>query len=239
MSKRNEQEDLIFKAQGLTEAIELLSQYEEILQGLVDKPSDKALADKFDSLSQRTSDIQKRFEPHLSQLGSFAAQMNALGARMEEDEVTPSGGEHSAVSNSLANLQSDLRKTHSDIELFDKWVDAKTDDLLIEIAVLSECLLNVQRIFEFSNSVRSNAAQSEVFRETVVKLLSSAVEELKAPAVNVSRLKGIGSTLRKVLKKSAEKKLGEAADTALDEAVRQTGRVVDMAKDLPGIDGLL
>lgn len=239
MPKRNQQEELILKAQGLTEAIELLSKYEEVLQGLVDKPDDETLHDSFENLSQRTADIQKRFEPHLHQLGIFAAQMSSLGARMEEREVRPSGGELGAVTNTLANLQSDLRKTHSDIDLFEKWVDAKTDDLLIEIAALSESLLSVQRIFEFSNSVRSNAAQSEIFRETVVKLLSAAIEELKAPAVNVSRLQGIRTMLGKVLKKSAEKKLGEAADNALDEAVRQTGRVVDMAKDLPGIDGLL
>ncbi|MEL7111232.1 MAG: hypothetical protein AAGL99_18410 [Pseudomonadota bacterium] len=239
MAERNAQEELIFQAQALTEGIELLSRYEEILQGLVDDPADEDLQSDYQSLSQRTADLQSRFEPHLSLIGIFAAQMAHFSARLEETPEAPGQGELSAVSNTLANLQSQLRKTHSDIEAFDKWVAADRDDLVVEIAALSEALLNVQRIFEFSNSLRREDPQSEIFRETVIKLLTAAIEELKAPAVSASRLQGITGFLSRIVKKSAEKKLGEGTDAALNEALKQSGKVVEIVKDLPGLDGLL
>lgn len=239
MTERDAHEDLIRKAQGITEAIELLSKYEEVLQGLMDTPGDVDLATSFESLSQRMADIQTRFQPHLGSLALLSAQLNHLQARLEEKEASLSGAEMNAVANALANLQSELRTTHTEIEKFDKWVSARTEDLLIEIASLTEALTSVQRIFEFSNSLRTDEVQAEIFRETVIKLLSAAIEELKAPAVSVNRLGGISKMLKKMLRKSAEKKLGEAADAALDQAVKQSGRVVDLAKELPGLDGLL
>ncbi len=249
MSQRTQQEELIFKAQGLTEAIGLLSQYEDIMQGLVDAPGDRELADAFDGLSQRTVDLQSRFEPHLSTLALFGAQMSAFDARIEDKDAAPRGSDLSAVTNALANLQSELRTTHQEIERFDKWVLADRDDLLLEIAALAEALDTVRNIFRFSNSLASASTgpgasgqpdpQTEIFRQTVISLLTATIEELKAPAVNTNRLTGISRLLNRILKKSAEKKLSEAADGALDAAIRQTGKVSDLVKDLPGMDGFL
>lgn len=238
MAIRNEQEELIFKAQGITEALELLSKYEDVLQGMLDAAGDSDLIKAFEGLSPRLSDIQSRFKPHLSTLGLVAAQLNVMQARLEDGKATPTGAEMNAVTNALANLQSELRKAHADIERYDKWVSTQTSDLLIEIAALTESLDAVKRIFEFSNSLRSDETQAEIFRETVVKLLSATIEELTAPAVSVNRLSGITGMLKKVLEKSVEKKLGEAVDGALDEAVSQSGRVVEVAKELPHLDGL-
>lgn len=138
MAARNEQEELIFKAQGLTEAIGVLSQFEELVQGLTDRPDDKDLKSSLEALDPNIRDLQTRFEPHLTTLGLFAAQMASLSARLETDSFAPTGGELRAVTQTLANLQSELRKTHSDIERFDKWVRTDRGDLLLEIAMLSD-----------------------------------------------------------------------------------------------------
>lgn len=230
-------DNLKLQGQGLQEAITLTSKYEELLQALVDKPDDKDLLMEFESMSPQTADLQTRFSPHLSTLGLLAAQLNAVQAKLDGD-YRPTGGDLSAVSNTLANLESEFRVVSNKLEEMDRWVNAERGDLLLEIEALATALDNVRKIFSFSNELAANSSDGDIFRQTVISLLTATIEELKAPAVNVGRLQGIGQTLKRLLKKSAEKKLGEAVDSALDEAVTQAERVTDLARDLPGIDNL-
>lgn len=238
MSEKLSFEELKKKGQGLQEAITLASKYEELMQALVDAPGDKELIQQFEALSPQTSDIQKRFEPHLSTLGLMAAQLNVVQSKLE-DSYQPTGGDLSAVTTTLANLESEYRVVNIELDAMDKWVSADRGDLLIELEALAASLENVRNIFNFSNELAANTVDGDVFRQTVISLLTATIEELKAPAVNVGRLKGIGQTLRRVLRKSAEKKMGEAVDGALDEAVGHADKVIDLAKDLPGIENLL
>ncbi len=238
MPKRNEQEELIFKSQGLSEAIHLLSQYEEALQGLADRPEDRGLKERLESLNPSLRDIQTRFDPHLATpLGLFAAQVASLDARLEEDTVRPTTGELRAVTDTLANLQSELRVTHTEIERFEKWVATGRDDLLLEIAAVTDAIDNLRNIFTYSNSLRAGNPQADIFRNTVIALLSSALEELKAPAVSVKRLGGIVGLLRRVMAKSAEKQLGEIADNAIKTAIDRSEDLYESIKEMPGMDG--
>lgn len=230
-------EDLKLQGQGLQEAITHTSKYEELLQALVENPDDKDLLMEFETMSPLTADLQTRFSPHLNTLGLLAAQLNAVQAKLDGD-YRPTGGDLSAVSNTLANLESEFRVVSTKLEDLDRWVNAERGDLLLEIEAFAVALDNVLKIFSFSNELAVGSRDGDVFRQTVIQLLSSAIEELKAPAVNVSRLQRIGQMLKRVLKKSGEKKLGEAVDSALDVAANQAGKVVDAAKDLPGIDSL-
>jgi len=230
-------DDLKFQGQGLQEAITLTSKYEELLQALMDRPDDKDLQMKFESMSPRTADLQTRFSPHLSTLGLLAAQLNAVQAKLEQD-YRPTGGDLSAVSNTLANLESEFRVVSNKLEDMDRWVSTERGDLLLEIEALATSLDNLRKIFSFSNELAAKSTDGDIFRQTVISLLTAAIEELKAPAVNVGRMQGIGRTLKRVLKKSVEKKFGEAVDSALDEAVNQAEKVTDLARDLPVIDNL-
>ena len=238
MSETLSFEELKMKGQGLQEAITLASKYEELMQALVDAPGDKELIQQFEALSPQTADIQKRFEPHLATLGLMAAQLNVVASKLD-DNYQPTGGDLSAVTSTLANLESEYRVVNTQLDAMDKWVEASRGDLLLEIEALASSLENIRNIFSFSNELAANSVDGEVFRQTVISLLNATIEELKAPAVNVGRLKGIGQTLKRVLRKSAEKKLGEAVDDALDEAVSHADKAIELAKELPGIDGLL
>lgn len=237
MSEVQSLDDLKFQGQGLQEAITLTSKYEELLQALMDRPDDKDLQMEFESMSPRTADLQTRFSPHLGTLGLLAAQLNAVRAKLEND-YRPTGGDLSAVSNTLANLESEFRVVSNKLEDMDRWVNAERGDLLLEIEALAVALDNLRKIFSFSNELAAKSTDGDIFRQTVISLLTAAIEELKAPAVNVGRMQGIGHTLKRVLKKSVEKKFGEAVDSALDGAVNQAEKVTDLARDLPAIDNL-
>lgn len=89
------------------------------------------------------------------------------------------------MTDTLANLQSELRVTHTEIERFEKWVATGRDDLLLENAAVTDAIDNLRNIFTYSNSLRRGTPQADIFRNTVIALLSSALEELKAPAVSV------------------------------------------------------
>lgn len=238
MSEKLSFEDLKKKGQGLQEAITIASKYEELMQAMIDAPGDKELIQQFEALSPQTADIQKRFEPHLSTLGLMAAQLNVVQSKLE-DNYKPTGGDLSVVTTTLANLESEYRVVNTELDAMDKWVSADRGDLLLELEALAASLENVRNIFKFSNVLAASTVDGDVFRQTVITLLAATIEELKAPALNVGRLKGIGETLKRVLRKSAEKKLGEAVDGALDEAVGHADKVIDLAKDLPGIENLL
>ena len=238
MSETLSFEELKMKGQGLQEAITLASKYEDLMQSLIDAPGDKELIQQFEALSPQTADIQKRFEPHLATLGLMAAQLNVVASKLD-DNYQPTVGDLSAVKSTLANLESEYRVVNTQLDAMDKWVKASRGDLLLEIEALASSLENIRNIFSFSNELAAKSVDCDVFRQTVISLLNATIEELKAPAVNVGRLKGIGQTLKRVLRKSAEKKLGEAVDDALDEAVSHADKAIELAKELPGIDGLL
>lgn len=55
----------------------------------------------------------------------------------------------------------------------------------------------------------------------------------------MNRLSGISGLLKRVLVKSVEKQLGDGADAAINKAVEESGKVIDAAKLLPGIERLL
>ena len=238
MDKKETIEDLKLQGQGLQEAISLTSKYEELLQALTDKPDDRDLLMEFESLGPQTADLQSRFSPHLSTLALLAAQLNMVQSKLDGN-YRPTGGDLSAVSNTLANLQSEFRVVSSKLENLDRWVNAEREELFTELAALAAALENVRNIFRFSNQLAANSIESDIFRQTIINLLTATIEELKGPVVNVGRLQGIGQTLKRVFKKSTEKKLGEAVDSALDQAVGQADKVIDLAKDLPGIDNFL
>lgn len=237
MTKRNEFEELQFKEQGLHEAIGLVKEYQDLLSKIDLSDEPETFLDEFDSLGPRTADIQSRFKPHLSSLGLFASEMNFVQVRLEDNQK-PAPSALASARNNIENLTSEFRLTQQALDKFETWVRADHGDLLLEVAGLMEAISNVKNIFLHSNSLAMEKGQTEILRNTVIQLLSSAVEELKAPAVNVNRLHGISSMLRSVLKKSVEKKLGEAADSAIEQAVSQAEKVTDLAKDLPGLDNL-
>lgn len=238
MSEQLSFDELKLKGQGLQEAITLASKYEELMQALVDTPDDQELIGQFESLSPQTADIQTRFEPHLSTLALMAAQLNVVQSKLD-GRYKPTGGDLSAVTTTLANLESEYRVVNTQLEKMDKWVGADRGDLLLEIEALAASLENVRHIFSFSNELAAASVDGDVFRQTIISLLSATIEELKAPAVNIGRLQGIGQTLKRLLRKSAEKKLGEAVDGVLDEAVSHADKAIELAKDLPGIENLL
>lgn len=238
MNRSQASQDLMFHGQALQEAIALVSNYEELLEGLAETPDERDLLMEFESLSPQTADLQTRFSPHLNTLSLLAAQLDMLQSKLD-GRYRPTAGDISAVKNTLANLESEYRVVPNKLEDLDRWVHADRGRLLKEIGALSRVLENLKGIFQFSNELAASSSESDIFRQTVISLLAATIEELKAPVVNVGRLYGIGQMLKGVLKRSAEKKLGETVDAVLDQAVSQADKVIEMAKDLPGIGGFL
>ncbi len=237
MTNADPYQEALLQNQALSEAIEVMSAIEDGLAASLSVSGADAYSE-IDSLGTRLRSLQERFAPRLNSVGLFAAQLNSILVRMEEGKpATPKDVE--AAQHALADLESYFRQSSAALEQLDRWVRADHAEVAAEIARLADSLHALKTMLSHSNAPVRDADASDVFRNTVVQLLSAALEELKAPAVNTRRLGGLADMLKGVLRKSAEKQMGEAADAVIQEAVDQSQTLVEKAQNLPGLTDLL
>ena len=237
MSEADPFEDALIQNQALAEAIEIMSAIEDGLAATFSSAGASAFSE-LDALGTRLRSLQERFSPRLNTLGLFAAQFNEMLSRLERGEpAKPKDIE--AAKHACADLESYYRQSSAALERLDRWVRADHADLAREVAALADALVAVRTILAHANAPQVDDSAKSAFRETVVQLLTATLEELKAPAVNTRRLGAVGDMLQRVLRKSAEKRLGDAADAALGEAIERSGALIDKARQLPGLDGFL
>jgi len=230
-----EYETLSRRGQGLSEALDLVAKLEAKM--LASQEWEEADAQEIRSLLSRIEFLSVRFKPELGFIESFLAKSTGLLDRIDAGE-TPVREDMVALAEVSAELESEIRQTNSRLYLLDRWVLKDETDLALEVAQLTASLGEVIGLFAHSNSLRANPKMDEVFRKTVIQLLTAAVEELKAPAVNAGKLNALASTLRRIGRKSAERKVGEAAEELIETAAKKAGEVGNQLAELPELPGL-
>ena len=236
MAERSDYHSLLMQSQALSEAIEIVSKLESQTPIAIETPEERQTQRQVASLIRQMESAIGRFKPHLGVLIKHAGVLSSVADAIDRGGA-PTRDDMLPISEALVELESEFRVCSKSLERLEKWIDASIEDIAIEIAALTASLANVISVFQFSNAIAANNAVSEMYRQTVIQLLTSALEELKAPAVNSGRLQGIGAMLRRIMRKSAERKLGGELDDALDGALSHADKLADRLKDLPPMDG--
>ncbi len=235
MTQSEDYQTLARRGQGLSEALELVAKIEaKVLAGVKWQEAD---LEEIRSLVRKLEFLSVRFRPELEFVTLFLTKASAMITRLEnEGELVRE--DIVAVGEVSTEIESEIRSVNSRLYLYDRWIDKTDTDLAISIAQLIETIGEIIGIFKYSNSVSMNEHMTELHRQTIIQILSAAIEELKAPAVNAGRFDAITGALKRIGKKTAERQVSRAVDDLLAQAAEQAEGIGSELANLPDISPL-